>query len=58
MATRLTIRRLVAMLEALESRLAGEIDIENEPGSPTREDYEAASDWVAEQIDRRKAATA
>ena len=52
--TRLTVRLLLAIQEALESRLAGEIDVGDDPDNPSRDDYEAASDWAAEQLLKRR----
>lgn len=52
----LTIRMLEAMSEALGSRLAGEIDIADEPDAPALDDYEKAHDWVLEAIDLRRRA--
>lgn len=51
---RLTMRRLIAIEEALSSRLAGEIDVGNDPENPKPEDYESAFDWVCEEISRRR----
>lgn len=49
---KLTLRRLEAIEEALSSRLAG--PIENvEP--LTEKDYEAAYEWVIEQIRKKEA---
>jgi hypothetical protein len=50
----LTKRRLEAIREALNARLAGEIDNEGDSGIK-REDYKAALEWAREQIDRRTA---
>lgn len=50
MAKRLTLKMLRAIEEALTARLAGEIDIEAD-----RDDYEAALDWIGEQIAKREA---
>lgn len=50
----LTLRELLAIEEALLARLAGEIDIENEPGAPRREDYDSAADKIAAQLATRK----
>lgn len=50
---RLTTRELKAIEEALNSRLAGEIDIEGEPNSPAREDYEGAYGKIADMLDQR-----
>jgi len=52
--TRLTLRRLNAIEEALSARLAGERDCYDDPDTPTDADYEAAYDWVTEQIERRE----
>jgi hypothetical protein len=51
---RLTIKRLSAMREALTARLAGEIDVGDEPGASQREDYEAAIAWVQDKLSSRK----
>ena len=53
--TRLTLRRLNAIEEALSARLAGERDCEDAPDAPTDPDYEAAYQWVDEQIAKRLA---
>lgn len=50
MARRFTKRELLAISEALSSRLAGEIDIHNEPGAPRHEDYESAWSKVLERL--------
>lgn len=47
--TRLTLRRLEAIQEALIHRLAGEI----EPDCPKIEDYDAALTWVSDEIRKR-----
>ena len=49
MTTPLTGRRLNAIREALQARLAGEIDVESEVD---RKDYEAAFRWATERSDR------
>lgn len=51
--TRLTIKRLEAIQEALLSRLAGEIDVQDDD-APTHDDYDRAADWVTEQISKRE----
>jgi hypothetical protein len=51
--TRLTLRRLNAIEEALSSRLAGEMDISVGENSFSYKDYYAAYDWVSEQISKR-----
>jgi hypothetical protein len=53
MSHRLTLRRLEAIVEALGSRTAGEIDVEDED-APTRDDYEEALDWALAEIARRR----
>ena len=55
MRTRLTIRRLEAMREALLFRTAGEIEqYEDDEDAPTYEDYDTACNWVTEEIGRRE----
>ncbi|WP_353474817.1 hypothetical protein PVT71_14710 [Salipiger sp. H15] len=54
--TLLTKRRLRAIVEALDARLAGEIDIIDEPDSPEIHDYEAARDWAEDELCRRESA--
>jgi len=49
MRVRLTVPMLEAMAEALNSRLAGETDVEIEHGH-----YERASQWVSEQLAKRR----
>jgi hypothetical protein len=49
--TRLTMKRLRAIQEALMFRLAGEIE-DGDDAIPA-EDYDTALDWVSEQIARR-----
>ena len=51
--TRLSTRRLRAIIEALQSRLAGEIDVEYETDTPDRIDYEKAQEWAEEQLIKR-----
>lgn len=50
---RITMNRLRAMEEALLSRLAGPRDNENDPETPSTEDYEEALDLVQQQIEAR-----
>lgn len=54
MSPRLTVRRLEAIVEALNARTAGELDVEDE-GAPTRDDYEGALDWALAELGSRKA---
>jgi hypothetical protein len=54
MRTKLTARRLQAIIEALTARTAGELDIEGDEDTPSREDYDAALNWALEEEDRRK----
>ncbi|MCZ7862680.1 hypothetical protein O9X98_14995 [Agrobacterium salinitolerans] len=56
MASRLTTRRLDAIVEALVFRTAGEIEGEDDGDLPQREDYEAALEWALSELDRRKIA--
>lgn len=56
MASRLTTRRLDAIIEALVFRTAGEIESEEDGLPPRREDYEAALEWALSELDRRKIA--
>lgn len=51
----LTLKRLRAIEEALSSRLAGEIDIEDDADAPAHRDYEAAWYWSIAQIEKREA---
>lgn len=46
-------RRLKAIHEALTSRLAGEIDVQDDTGLKAK-DYEAALEWASEQLRRRE----
>lgn len=48
--TRLTTRRLEAIVEALDFRLAGEIGEESCP----QDDYAAARDWADNELCRRQ----
>ena len=48
--TRLTKRRLRAIMDALAARLAGELDDDE----LEREDYEAAMDWADNELMRRE----
>lgn len=52
--TALTLRRLNAIEEALSSRMAGERDCGDDPDMPNDDDYDAAYEWVSEQISKRK----
>ncbi len=56
--SRLTLRRLRAIEEALIHRLAGEIDIEqadDDDGElPKWADYDSAQNWCADQIAKRE----
>lgn len=45
----LTKKRLFAIREALNARLAGEIDVEDDSGID-RKDYEAALEWAWSKI--------
>lgn len=54
--TRLTKRRLRAIIEALDARLANDIDVLDEPDTPVLEDYEAARDWADDELCRREIA--
>jgi hypothetical protein len=49
--SRLTTKRLEAIEEALNARLAGEIDVD-----VPRDAYEGALEWVVEQLRRRASA--
>ena len=52
--TRLTKRRLEAMMTALTSMIAGyDPDQQGDAGDTRIEDLEAAADWVAEQLRKR-----
>lgn len=48
--TKLTVKRLNAMNEALGFILAGDLD----EAVASKEDFEAAQTWVAEEIERRE----
>lgn len=52
--TRLTIRRLRAIIEALDARLAEEIDVIDEAETPDLEDYESARDWADDELCKRE----
>lgn len=54
MRVRLTTKRLEAIIEALTSRLAGEIDISDDDGSPSADDYEMALEWAMQELKRRE----
>lgn len=49
MRVRLTIKRLEAIIEALTARLAGEIDVGQDDGSPSADDYEKALEWAMQK---------
>ena len=53
---RLTLRRLNAMDNALSAMLAGEDNTGDWGETVTRDDLEAASEWVSAQINKRQAA--
>lgn len=53
---RLTLRRLNAMDNALSAMLAGEDNTGDWDDAVTRDDLEAASEWVSAQIAKREAA--
>lgn len=48
--TRLTVKRLEAIVEALDFRIAGEIGEEACP----QQDYEGARDWASDELCRRE----
>ena len=48
--TRLTVKRLEAIVEALDFRIAGEIGEEACP----QEDYENARDWASDELCKRE----
>ena len=48
--TRLTVKRLEAIIEALDFRIAGEIGDEACP----QDDYEAARDWASDELCKRE----
>lgn len=50
MRVRLTKKRLEAIIEALTARLAGEIDVGHENGSPSADDYEKALEWAMQKL--------
>ncbi len=52
--TLLTIKRLRAIIEALDARLAADIDVLDEAETPNIEDYEAARDWADDELCRRE----
>lgn len=56
MRSRLTIRRLRAIIESLIARTAGEIDLVDDPEHLTPEDYDAALRWALEEEYRRRRA--
>lgn len=51
---RLTLKRLLAMDNALSAMLAGEDNAGDWDEDVTRDDLEGASTWVAEQIRKRQ----
>lgn len=51
---RLTKRRLTAIIEALNARLAGEWNAEFDEGHLDQGDYEKARAWAEEERDRRE----
>lgn len=53
MRVRLTKKRLEAIIEALTSRLADEIDVSHDDGSPSVEDYEMALEWAMQELSER-----
>lgn len=57
MPTRLTLRRLAAIEEALHARMAGERDNAGDPEAPADDDYKGALDWVGDEITRREKRT-
>lgn len=52
MTRRFTRRELQAIEEALSSRTAGEMDIEDDPDAPRREDYDTAWEKVSERLNK------
>lgn len=56
MRSRLTYRKLCAIIEALTARMAGEIDVSEDPDAPRPVDYEAALSWALEEEARRRRA--
>lgn len=54
MHTRLTKRKLKAIIEALLARTAGEIDVTDDPDAPRPDDYEDALRWAMERECRSK----
>lgn len=56
--TPLTSRRLEAIVEALTSRLAGEIDISDHPDAPEAKDYEKALAWADDELAKRQSRNA
>jgi hypothetical protein len=57
MRSRLSHRKLRAIIEALTARTAGEIDLCDDPDSPGLEDYEAALMWALNEENRRQQPT-
>lgn len=54
--TLLTKRRLRAIVEALDARLAGEIDVIGDTDAPELRDYESARDWADDELCKRESA--
>ena len=54
MQSRLTKRKLRAIIEALIARTAGEIDLNDDPDAPRPEDYETALLWALNEESRRQ----
>ncbi|MDW9481849.1 hypothetical protein GOB57_24685 [Sinorhizobium meliloti] len=54
MASRLTDKRLNAIIEALIFRTAGEIECEDGDALLRCEDYDAALEWALSELERRK----
>lgn len=53
---RLTVRRLDAIIESLNARLAGEWNAEG--GDADQRDYQAALEWAQDERARRQSASA
>ena len=53
MRTRLNKQRLEAIIEALTSRTAGEMDLAGEDAIPAK-DYEKALDWAFEMLQKKQ----
>lgn len=54
MRSRLTKRKLRAIIEALTARTAGGIDLYADPDAPRPADYEAALLWALDEESRRQ----